>query len=61
MLAETSKVSADKIEAAIKRIGDYSSEMNREVVRTKDAVNQCLEELSVFSALLSELKAMSAE
>lgn len=60
-LAETSKVSADKIEDAIKRIGDYSSEMSKEVVRTKDAVNQCLEELSVFSALLSELKAMSAE
>lgn len=60
-LAETSKVSADKIEAAIKRIGDYSSEMSSEVVRTKDAVNQCLEELTAFSALLSELKTMSAE
>lgn len=60
-LAETSKVSADKIEAAVTRIGSYSVEMSKEVVRTKDAVNQCLEELNIFSNILSELKAMSAE
>lgn len=60
-LAETSKASADKIEAAVKRIGEYSSGMSSEVVRTKDAVNQCLEELKVFSSLLSELKTMSAD
>lgn len=60
-LAETSKVSADKIEAAVIRIGDYSTEMTKEVVRTKDAVNQCLEELEIFSGILNELKSMSAE
>lgn len=60
-LAETSKVSADKIEAAVMRIGDYSTEMTKEVVRTKDAVNQCLDELAIFSGILSELKTMSAE
>ncbi|MDE6762084.1 MAG: PocR ligand-binding domain-containing protein [Oscillospiraceae bacterium] len=60
-LAETSKASADKIEAAVKRIGEYSSGMCSEVVRTKDAVHQCLEELKIFSSLLNELKTMSAE
>ena len=60
-LAETSKGAADKIEAAVKRIDEYSAGMRKEVVRTKDAVNQCLEELKVFSSLLNELKTMSAE
>lgn len=60
-LAETSKTASDKIEAAVKRIDEYSAGMRKEVVRTKDAVNQCLEELKVFSSLLNELKAMSAE
>ncbi len=60
-LAETSKGAADKIESAVKRIDEYSSGMRKEVVRTKDAVDQCLEELKVFSSLLNELKAMSAE
>ncbi len=60
-LAETSKGAADKIESAVKRIDEYSSGMRKEVVRTKDAVDQCLEELKIFSSLLNELKAMSAE
>lgn len=60
-LAETSKNAADKIEAAVKRIDAYSVDMSKEVVRTKDAVNQCLEELKLFSNLLNELKTMSAE
>ncbi len=60
-LAETSNSSADKIEKAVKRIGKYSTDLNDEVVRTKDAVNQCLEELKVFSSLIEELKSMSAE
>lgn len=60
-LAETSNSSADKIEKAVKRIGKYSKDLNDEVVRTKDAVNKCLEEMKVFSSLLEELKTMSAE
>lgn len=60
-LAETSRSSADTIEETIKRIGDYSSKMNGEVVRTKEAVNQCLKELSTFSDILNELKSMFNE
>ena len=60
-LAETSKSSADKIEKTMQHIGEYSKEMNEQVVNTKDAVNKCLEDLNSFSALLTELKASSAE
>ncbi len=60
-LAETSNSSAEKIENAVKRIGKYSKDLNDEVVRTKDAVNKCLEEMKFFSGLLQELKTMSAE
>ena len=60
-LAETSKSSADKIEKTMQHIGEYSKEMNEQVVNTKDAVNKCLEDLNSFSALLSELKTSSAE
>ncbi len=60
-LAETSNSSAEKIEKAVKRIGKYSKDLNEEVVRTKDAVDKCLEEMRFFSDLLEELKNMSAE
>ncbi len=60
-LAETSNSSAEKIENAVKRIGKYSKDLNEEVVRTKDAVSRCLDEMQIFSNLLEELKTMSAE
>ncbi|MCM1024502.1 MAG: PocR ligand-binding domain-containing protein [Prevotella sp.] len=60
-LAETSKNAANKIEGAVKRINEYSVDMSKEVVRTKDAVHQCLDELEIFSGLLRDLKTMSAE
>ena len=60
-LAETSKSSADKIEKTMQHIGEYSKEMNEQVVSTKDAVNKCLEDLNNFSALLEEIRNSSAE
>lgn len=60
-LAETSRSSADTIEGTIKRIGDYSSKMNSEVVRTEEAVDQCLKKLELFSDILNELKSMFNE
>lgn len=60
-LAETSNSSAEKIEEAVKRIGKYSQDLNEEVLRTKEAVDKCLEEMRFFSGLLDELKNMSAE
>lgn len=59
-LAETSKVSADKIEKTMQHIGDFSQGMNEEVMSTKEVVDKCISDLNGFAELLSEIRA-SAE
>lgn len=58
-LAETSKVSADKIEKTMQHIGDYSKDMNEQVDSTKAVVDKCIADLNSFSALLNDIKGMS--
>ena len=55
-LAETSKSSADRIEKAMQKIGNHSKDMNDQVAQTKEVVEQCLENLNEFSAMLGEIK-----
>lgn len=58
-LAETSKVSADKIEKTMQQIGDHSQGMNDEVVKTKEIIDKCISDLNEFSELLGEIRNMS--
>ncbi|MBP1561969.1 MAG: PocR ligand-binding domain-containing protein [Oscillospiraceae bacterium] len=60
-LAETSKISADKIESAMQHIGGYSKEMTEHIGQTREAVKECLENLKEFANILEELKSMSEE
>lgn len=56
-LAETSKVSADKIEKTMQHIGEYSNSMNEQVANTKAIVDKSLNDLNSFSDFLEEIKA----
>lgn len=58
-LAETSKVSADKIEKTMQQIGDHSQGMNDEVVKTKEIIDKCISDLNEFAELLGEIRNMS--
>ena len=58
-LAETSKVSADKIEKTMQHIGDYSQSMNEQVEGTKEVVDKCIADLNSFAELLGEIKNVS--
>ena len=57
-LAETSKSSADSIQDAMMRIKDHSNTINENVVSTIAIIDNCVNDLKMFSTLLAEIKDM---
>ncbi len=54
-LADTSKESADKIEDAMKSISDFTKQIDSQVRDTKKIIQQCMENIEIFSSLLNEM------
>lgn len=59
MLAETSKESAEKIEAAMSTIGEYADNMANYIEQTKESISSCLADLNEFSELIKNLENMT--
>ncbi|MBD5140308.1 MAG: histidine kinase [Ruminococcus sp.] len=54
-LAESSKISADSIENAMKSITSYSNDMSSQMAFTANIITKCCDELKVISDMLGKL------
>lgn len=55
-LAETSKTSADKIDDIMKKIVEYTSEINDQIQETEKLVKECYNDLNDFSETLEKMQ-----
>jgi len=54
-LADTSKVSADKIEDAMKIISDFTKQIDDQVKTTEQILTECVQNIDKFSLILKEM------
>ncbi len=54
-LADTSKVSADKIENAMKTIGDFTKQIDNQIKNTEKILLECMENIQNFAQILNEM------
>lgn len=60
-LAETSNVSAEKIQNTMKNMGAHTKSMTENIDSTRHIANTCIEDLKQFADLLNQIKTMSGD
>lgn len=54
-LADESKISADKIDTAMKTISDFTKQIDNQIMETEQMLTECMKNIDEFSIILNDL------